>query len=565
MVAAGYLFYNANLRIKNGTNYQYLGLSNGPPTKGQPTISSVKERAECVFKLPKKKMKNLVIVNASLSTFDLLQACVEVGEKYAENVMVIQPLLARITYALEFLSKKKALPPENEVILVITITGVFNEFVLLRRDSALQLYIAEYETNAPNQRKKAFAKYYGNYHPTSTIFIVHEDLENAINQLRDEFQPENCYIRSFQKWDYILLFGGMLRAMGDEDGYNSKYHVANFSNGYETIIQQSKTQQRRHILLPDLSPLPCKIFGLNGVSQRIKLSYCDQYHLIANEHSTTKRYAVDRPLEVCGSSKEVIAFIDARGVPFLRPPKDTVEATKIPEIQKKDVKAPALQRSSTFSKSNPSYAGIVSQTSTAALNIQPSSSVKSFQPSSSLNNPQPSSSIQISAPSRQIRFIFRDNFYAVEVYRNGITRVFANSFGKEWTPLYFSTANGTPQFGETAKDHCEKFPKHVIYDLWEVIGKPKYEIRINPNWGFELIVDNGIVHYQIETPSGTRLIPQEMVIAAFLKNMKIRVESNLDAKICEIYIFTNFKLNESQKAIFMKAAAKNDLKILSFI
>uniref|UniRef100_A0A914PKB4 Uncharacterized protein n=1 Tax=Panagrolaimus davidi TaxID=227884 RepID=A0A914PKB4_9BILA len=125
-------------------------------------------------------------------------------------------------------------------------------------------------------------------------------------------------------------------------------------------------------------------------------------------------------------------------------------------------------------------------------------------------------------------------------------------------------AHGTVEIGENAKTDFKMFPKHVIYDVFKIIGKLLDEIKVDPKWGFKLTENDGIVHFQIETISGPRLLPQEIIIAAFLKSMKLQTESILNVQIKEIRFSTNFKLNEIQKAIIEKAAVKNNLKILSF-
>uniref|UniRef100_A0AC35GAS4 Uncharacterized protein n=1 Tax=Panagrolaimus sp. PS1159 TaxID=55785 RepID=A0AC35GAS4_9BILA len=160
----------------------------------------------------------------------------------------------------------------------------------------------------------------------------------------------------------------------------------------------------------------------------------------------------------------------------------------------------------------------------------------------------------------QIKFLFRGNFYAVEIISNGDTEVMS-----DWTPLYLSMANGTPEIGENAKDDFKKFPTYVVYDVLKIVGKPLNAIKIDPKWGFKLEENDGNILFQIETPNGPRLIPQEIVLSAFLKAMKIRAESAINTPVKEIRLLTGFELNESQKAVFEKAAAKNNLKIIFYI
>uniref|UniRef100_A0A914YY68 Uncharacterized protein n=1 Tax=Panagrolaimus superbus TaxID=310955 RepID=A0A914YY68_9BILA len=91
------------------------------------------------------------------------------------------------------------------------------------------------------------------------------------------------------------------------------------------------------------------------------------------------------------------------------------------------------------------------------------------------------------------------------------------------------------------------------------------EIIIDPDWGFKLVEENNNIFFEIETPSGAARFPQELVLSVFMKTMKLRAESNRGIQIKEISLSTNFKLTQSQKALFEKAAAKNSLRIMYFV
>uniref|UniRef100_A0A914PBV6 Uncharacterized protein n=1 Tax=Panagrolaimus davidi TaxID=227884 RepID=A0A914PBV6_9BILA len=263
MVVGSYLITSIHMRISDGIgSSKYIGPNDSPVLHGLLTPIAVRERCERVFKMVPKKMKNLVLVNSALSTFDFIQACVKVADKYSDNVMVIPPLLALLTFALEEIAKFRN-PPDKEIVLVVTITPGFVDFVILRRDSNFILYIAEFEHFEVklNEYKKQFAEFYNFSYPHSTILLVHDTVHNIAEEIRYEFNPENCFISTFKQWHYILLYGGMLRAMDEEDGFDTRYHIANFSNGYETTIQNHRTRTReRHILLHPRSSLPCNIY-----------------------------------------------------------------------------------------------------------------------------------------------------------------------------------------------------------------------------------------------------------------------------------------------------------------
>uniref|UniRef100_A0AC34GF94 Uncharacterized protein n=1 Tax=Panagrolaimus sp. ES5 TaxID=591445 RepID=A0AC34GF94_9BILA len=156
--------------------------------------------------------------------------------------------------------------------------------------------------------------------------------------------------------------------------------------------------------------------------------------------------------------------------------------------------------------------------------------------------PSPSNS-QIPVVPLQIKFLFHDNLFAVEVCQNGVTKLLTDSLGNEWTPLYLSMVETTPEIGENAKRSYQNFPKHVIYDVLKIIGKPMNQIKNDPKWGFELIETDGNLYFQIQTLSGARRLSQEIVVAAFLKSMKLRTETIWNASIAEIIIYANLELN----------------------
>uniref|UniRef100_A0A914P1L4 Uncharacterized protein n=1 Tax=Panagrolaimus davidi TaxID=227884 RepID=A0A914P1L4_9BILA len=164
----------------------------------------------------------------------------------------------------------------------------------------------------------------------------------------------------------------------------------------------------------------------------------------------------------------------------------------------------------------------------------------------------------------QIKFVFRDNLCAIKVLKKGIWELLQDHFGNVWTPLYHSTAEATVATGKKAEVHYEKFPKHVVFDVLKIIGKPLNEIKIDPKWGFKLVEKNGVAHFYTETIFGAKLYTQEMILSAFFKALKLQTVSIANVKFEEIRISTDFELNESQKAIFEKAAEMNFLKIVSF-
>uniref|UniRef100_A0A914YZC3 Uncharacterized protein n=1 Tax=Panagrolaimus superbus TaxID=310955 RepID=A0A914YZC3_9BILA len=325
MTVAGYLLCSTNLRIKDARGFNLLGLPIGPPSKGWLTPSKLKDRAERVFQLVPEKMKNLVIVNSALSDFDMIQTCVKVAEKYAENIIVIPPLLALLTYALNDLAEFRN-PPNDEVILVVILTRKFVDFVVLRRDKNFQLYVAVLEQFNQRQCEEMFLQFYEDYRPHATVFLVQDILCAEVDEIRHRFNPDNCFMRNFKKWDYVLLFGGLLRAMDEEDGFDTRYHIENFSNGYETTVQNRRTRiQERHVLLPERTPLPCNIYGFDGIPQSIKMYYFTDYYQVYDELVLRKREATKYMVYASGSSREIIGCVDERGVPYAPLPKDTVE------------------------------------------------------------------------------------------------------------------------------------------------------------------------------------------------------------------------------------------------
>uniref|UniRef100_A0AC34FNC1 SH3 domain-containing protein n=1 Tax=Panagrolaimus sp. ES5 TaxID=591445 RepID=A0AC34FNC1_9BILA len=170
---------------------------------------------------------------------------------------------------------------------------------------------------------------------------------------------------------------------------------------------------------------------------------------------------------------------------------------------------------------------------------------------------------KIAAPV--ITFSFKsDETFGVEIYQNGRNTVLKNDFGYEWTPLYFSMAADTFVVGERAQSHHLQFPKHVVYDILKIVGKSMNEIKVDPKWKFQVVENEGIKCFEIETQNGPKLFPEDYVVAAFLKAMKIRAVNYLNNEINEIYLSSNFGLTELQKNIFRKAASKIGLYILDF-
>uniref|UniRef100_A0A914YH33 Uncharacterized protein n=1 Tax=Panagrolaimus superbus TaxID=310955 RepID=A0A914YH33_9BILA len=127
-------------------------------------------------------------------------------------------------------------------------------------------------------------------------------------------------------------------------------------------------------------------------------------------------------------------------------------------------------------------------------------------------------------------------------------------------------ANGTAEFGEKAKEIYKKYPSLVVYDILNIVGKALYEIKIDPNWGFKLSEDDGVIFFEIKSPTGPKLLSEQLLIAAFFKVMKIRVEEyfNNGTEITQINLKTDFKISVPQKHIFFEAGLKCGIEILSF-
>uniref|UniRef100_A0A914Y3U8 Headcase N-terminal domain-containing protein n=1 Tax=Panagrolaimus superbus TaxID=310955 RepID=A0A914Y3U8_9BILA len=172
---------------------------------------------------------------------------------------------------------------------------------------------------------------------------------------------------------------------------------------------------------------------------------------------------------------------------------------------------------------------------------------------------------EVSSPAI-VTFLFKDDeTCAVEIYQNGRKEKLKNNFDNEWTSLYFSMAESICQLGETAQIHHATSSGHVVYDILKIIGKPINEIQIDPKWKFQLIYSNGIKCFEIETQqNGRRSFPEDSVLAAFFKEMKLRVKNSLKVEISNIYLSLNFDLTESQKNVFKNAALKVGLNILKF-
>jgi hypothetical protein len=164
----------------------------------------------------------------------------------------------------------------------------------------------------------------------------------------------------------------------------------------------------------------------------------------------------------------------------------------------------------------------------------------------------------------KVSFVFLiDGRYGIEIDRNGQKEMLRNIFGNELRPLYLSWVESI-EIGETAQYHRRNFSKHVVYDILNIIGKPLYAIRANPEWDFEVVDNNGGIAFQFETPGGLRRVPEETVLAAILKKMRVEAEDYLNEDINEICLSTNFAVTESQRNVFNTAALKLNLNIKLF-
>uniref|UniRef100_A0AC35G9A9 Uncharacterized protein n=1 Tax=Panagrolaimus sp. PS1159 TaxID=55785 RepID=A0AC35G9A9_9BILA len=527
MLAGGYLLGSTGIRIHGPKIKDLLWISGDLPVRGRLQPTMLKERTQMVYKLVPDRMKNLVIINSNFGDFECIQAAADMGQNYADNVIVITPLLARLTFALNDLQRFRN-PPEKEVILVVTVTYMFADFVILKRDANFDLYVAQHITRKPDECARIFPEIYNDFYPHSTIFLAQEEYNSLVEDLRSQYQPENSFVKPFRRWDFFLLWGGLYYAMNDED-YDARYRIPNFTSGIEAPVRFHKSNVERCVILPERSPVPCEIYGYNGPPQSIQLFYFHDFFLVHEKIVYDRRQASRNIIIATGSSNQIIGYVDERGVPYASP-------TASVETAQKEVIKHVNQRTTVEALSEDDVKPVANSP------IKPVTETE----------------------SASVKFILQDNICAIEVYKNGVSKRLGNSEGKDWTPLYLSMVNGTPEIGEKAKNDYENLPKYVIYDVLKIVGKPLNAIKIDPKWGFKLEENDGNILFQIETPNGPRLIPQEIVLSAFLKAMKLQAEPAINTPIKEIRVITNFILSKSQKALINTAALKNNLKILSF-
>uniref|UniRef100_A0AC35G913 Uncharacterized protein n=1 Tax=Panagrolaimus sp. PS1159 TaxID=55785 RepID=A0AC35G913_9BILA len=536
MYAASYLLSSTGIRYKENGRHQIKWLQNVQPARGGLKPSVIRERANKVLQLVPNRINNLVIVNGNLSDFEMIQACVEVAEEFADNIIVIPPLLARMTYAMESIAKLHD-PPADETIMVVTVTHAFVDFVILQRNQDFELNIIHRKMfKQTSDCMKEFPRIYNEFYPHATAILVHDDFLQLAEDIQYKFRPDNCFIRHYKRWDHLLMFGGLAQITDDPNDFDSRYRIPNFSMGLETIIPGRKATGCNYVILPERTRIPCNIYGVEGKPLPITLFYFPEHYLFFDNLTYERKDASTKCVWLTGSLDQIIGFYDERGVPYITSTSDNKEKNvlqpvvpdKINEIKKETLKTSIME-----------------------------------QPNGRTVNPnQPSATAEAS----QITFVFEEKFCSVEIYQSNSLQKVEDSTGKEWIPLYLSMANGTPEIGEKAKNDYEKLPKYVIYDVLKIVGKPLNAIKIDPKWGFKLEENDGNILFQIETPNGPRLIPQEIVLSAFLKAMKKLVESAMyPSEIKEIRLSTNFKLTEPQKAIFKKAALKINLEIIFYI
>lgn len=215
-------------------------------------------------------MTKLMIINSNLSSFELLQAAAEVGEKYSDNVIIIPPLLSRITYALEPIAALRN-PLNFELIMVVTLTTPFIDFVILRRHPNFELNIIEHKMyKRPVDIMKLFPQFYDEFRPHATVILIHDlvELNTLADRIQYTYNPSSCYIRSFKRWDFMLMDGSICR--GDEDGFDKRYHIPNFTQGIQSSIRE-KRRCITKIIIKEGTSVPCQIYGFSGEVQPIKV------------------------------------------------------------------------------------------------------------------------------------------------------------------------------------------------------------------------------------------------------------------------------------------------------
>uniref|UniRef100_A0AC34FI00 Uncharacterized protein n=1 Tax=Panagrolaimus sp. ES5 TaxID=591445 RepID=A0AC34FI00_9BILA len=540
MFAAAYLLGSTGIRFKDRHIQDLQWLPEKVVVKGRIEPTMLAARTELVYQMVPGRMKHLVIINSNFCDFECIQAAVKIGEKYADNVTVITSLLSRLTFALNHLAEFRN-APEDEIVLVVTITPLFSEFVIIRRDRNFKLNIAECRIHKPEECTKIFPEIYETFYPDATILIAQIECRDLADNLKNQFNPENCFVKTFKRWDFFLLWGGLFYAMNDED-FDPNYRIHNFASGIETNIGFYRSQQR-HIILQDRTPVPCEL-SIEGTPHPIKLYYFYEYLQVYEKLVHQRKSASKTMMRTTGSSRQVIGYIDERGVPYAPLPKDTVETPKRESVgyAEPSTSTVVIPKKEDV---NPTFKATPKKVSAQSFALVKPAEIE---------------------PTNIIKFFFENNVVAIEVYKNGDMERIENPEGNEWTPLYLSMANGAPVLGEKAKSDYQKSPKCVIYDVLKIIGKPLKEILTDPKWGFKLVEEEEILYFEIETPSGGARFTQELVLSAFLKSMKLRAESALNnVVLSEICLSTSFKLSRSQKAVFQKAAIKNNLKIVSFI
>jgi hypothetical protein len=271
-VIAAYLICSTGIRFNDGNGVQLKWLPVIPKVHGRMKPSDVTIRAEAVFKQVPARIRNLVIVNSNLSTFEILQAAVKVAEKYADKIMVIPPLLARLSFGLEKLANPiMERIPSDEVILVVTIVEEFSDFVIVRRDENFELYVDSHDIYKREECDEMFGKFYDDFYPHSTVFLVHQDFHALAKTVRNKYRPERSFLKVFKRWDFMLFFGGLYRAVDNGEEYDLRYHIPNFSSGYEALIIQRNGPNGRHLLLPERTRVPCDMQSFDGISQNLKV------------------------------------------------------------------------------------------------------------------------------------------------------------------------------------------------------------------------------------------------------------------------------------------------------
>uniref|UniRef100_A0A914Q5C8 Uncharacterized protein n=1 Tax=Panagrolaimus davidi TaxID=227884 RepID=A0A914Q5C8_9BILA len=129
--------------------------------------------------------------------------------------------------------------------------------------------------------------------------------------------------------------------------------------------------------------------------------------------------------------------------------------------------------------------------------------------------------------------------------------IFAYPDDNKFIPMYISFLRETVIIGKQAIKDYKIYPKSVVFDIINVLGKLKHNPpKINPKWGFQLLPISASheakLGFKIHTFNGVKLFPVEIIFAILFKYLINIASKHLHIKNIDLR-FLQIKLTPLQR------------------